>query len=266
MPEPPAPTPKKRKPPAKAMREREEDPLRPAAKLGEEHQVFGAGCTSVASIRARAAAALLPKLVPSKSSFLVALLALDESELHPVGRAAEDHGDGWILPGEVRRPGEGDDREVGSLAGGERPGLVGEAERARRAKRSEFERLVRRERVRPLGPRARDVDRGAHLLEHVERGSRGGAVGAQADPHAGLEELSHGRDAAAEDGVRARAVGDGDVVARRGARSPRRRPSRSALPGRAARAGRASARWRTDVVPGGSTSLTAAIGPSPRSR
>ena len=53
-------------------REQEEDPLRPAAKLGEEHQVFGAAGT-LASMRLRVTAAL--RLASCHSQLLVEILA-----------------------------------------------------------------------------------------------------------------------------------------------------------------------------------------------
>jgi hypothetical protein len=53
-------------------REQEEDPLRPAAKLGEEHQVFGAAGT-LASMRLRVTAAL--RLASCHSQLLLEILA-----------------------------------------------------------------------------------------------------------------------------------------------------------------------------------------------
>ena len=112
------------------MREEEEDPFRPTPKLREEHQVFGAG-GSFAEQAARVRRLRCVEVLPFESSFLVSNLAVDEGQEHPVGRAAEDHGGGWLLPGEERRPGERDDGQVGALPGGERARLVVEPERAR---------------------------------------------------------------------------------------------------------------------------------------
>ncbi len=87
-------------------------------------------------------------------------------------------------------------------------------ERTGAAERGELERVRRGQSVGPALARSRAHDRRAHLVEHVERRCRGGAVGGDADADAGLAQRSEWRHPAAEDAVRARAVGDGDVVGR----------------------------------------------------
>src|SRR4029077_4724999 len=105
-----------------------------------------------------------------------------------------------------------DDGQVGTLARLDRPDLAVEAERTGRAQGGELERLGCRERLRPWLARPGEEERGPELLEHVERGRRGGAVRAQADRHAGVEQLAERRDPATEHRVRARAVDDRDAV------------------------------------------------------
>jgi hypothetical protein len=76
----------------------------------------------------------------------------------------------------------------------------------------QLECLRREERVAAPLPRPRRVDRRPQLLEHVDRRRGRGAVRADADPHAGRDQSAERRDPAAEDGVRARAVRNRDVV------------------------------------------------------
>ena len=91
---------------------------------------------------------------------------------------------------------------------------VGEPERARAVERRQLQRRGRRERLGVARARARQQQRGAQLVEHVERERGRRAVGAEAHAHAGGAQLGERRDAAAEQRVRARAVRHGGAASR----------------------------------------------------
>src|SRR5215218_2792426 len=84
---------------------------------------------------------------------------VDEGEPNPLRGAAEDDRRGGFVPGQVRRPGERDDGEVGALAGDEGSDLVVETECLRRRKRSEFEGPIRPQGVGPFASGSGRVDR-----------------------------------------------------------------------------------------------------------
>ena len=116
------------------------------------------------------------------------------------------------------------------------PAVAVEPERAGAAERGELERAPRCQRVRAPLPGARADDRCAQLVEHVERRRRRGAVRRDADPDSGVPKRRQGRDPAAEERVRARAVRDRDVVCGEQLDLLRHLPGRSARRGRAGRA------------------------------
>src|SRR5919199_6672064 len=80
------------------------------------------------------------QLVPLETSLLIPQLAVDVRADDPLRRAAKDDGRGWILPGQVRRTGKRDDRDVGALSWRQRSDLGIEAEGAGGAERAELER------------------------------------------------------------------------------------------------------------------------------
>ena len=129
-----------------------------------------------------------------------------------------------------------------------------EPQRPSAAERRELERLGCGERAGALGAGAGQRDHRAQLLEEVVRRDRGDAVGADADAEAGGAKRLERRDAAAEQGVRARAVRDRDAV--RAASSPI--SSSSTLTQCAATTRSSSspapARRRIPLCPSGSTS------------
>ena len=89
--------------------------------------------------------------------------------------------------------------------------------RARLRRRGcEPERVARGHR-RAAAAAARGEQRLLHLEAHVAALVRGGAVDAEADADAGVEQLAHGRGAGAEAEVRGGAVRDADAVCRRSA-------------------------------------------------
>src|SRR5262249_48655521 len=143
-----------------------------------------------------------------ESSSLVAYLATNEGSRHSIRAAAEYDRSGRVLPREERRALERDDRQIGALAQLERADLGVETEGLRRAERRQPERLVRAEGARTVLTGAWERARRPELLEHVERRRGGGAVGAEADRHPRVEQRADGRDAAAEERIRARAVRD----------------------------------------------------------
>ena len=136
------------------------------------------------------------------------------------------------------------------------PSVVVEPERARAAERRELERVGGGQRVRAALAGARADDRRAHLVEHVERRRRRGAVRRDADADARLAQRRERGDAAAEDPVRARAVRDRDVVL--GEERDLLLVGLDAVRGDDVRAEQpASASARMPVVPGGGTSISA---------
>ena len=81
-----------------------------------------------------------------------------------------------------------------------------------RSQSSEPKHVGRRHGARVGCRRSRESDRGAHLVEHVEAGGRGGAVRAEADAEAGLAQRAHGSHSAPEQRVRAWTMHDRHVV------------------------------------------------------
>ena len=123
-------------------------------------------------------------------------------------RAGTEHergdrvGDAGVV--EVVEPPEGD---VGQLAGLERADLLGTAEAAGAVDRAERERLAGGQRLRAALD-AGDQQRLSQLAGELAGLVGGRAVDAEAHGRAGGGERGHRRDAGAETGVRARAVGD----------------------------------------------------------
>ena len=111
----------------------------------------------------------------------------------------------------VRASRERHDRQVGALAGRQGTHLILDSQRSGGVERRHAQRIRGQKRLRALRAGASHVDRGAHLLEHVEGRSRGGRVGSEADAHVCGTELGHRCGATAEQGIGARAVRDRDV-------------------------------------------------------
>ena len=220
MPVEPEPTPKKTKPSGEDEREQHEHPLGVVAQAREEQLLLplrrlllarGAAAIAAApSIRASGGACGAAYLSPRVLfSLLVPGLAVDDRLEHSFRRAAEDDGRRGILDRMVGAPRERHDRQVGALAGrqGTHLGRRFAARAPPRAVASRSASTARSASARRSRAACR-VHRGAHLLEDVERRSRGGRVRAEADADARRAQVGERRDPAAEQRVRARAVRD----------------------------------------------------------
>ena len=251
MPVEPEPTPKMTNPSAERDGEQHEHPFGMHPQAGEEELLLPlrrlrlllapgrrrrCGYGPAASILARAALEVLCASCHCGSSFLASVSgpAVDDRLEHSLRRAAEDDGRGGILDRVVRAPRQRHDGQVGALSGFKGTHLGVESQSPRGVERREPQRVGGEQGVGPPLARPRDDDRGAQLLEHVERRHRGRRVRSEPDRHSGGAQLGQRGDAAAEQGVRPRAVRDGHARARRAGRSRRARGRRS---GR--RAGRA---------------------------
>src|SRR5581483_12513459 len=98
-----------------------------------------------------------------------------------LGGAAEDDGRRRVLPGKEGGAAQVEHEQVGPLPRCERPDLRVEAECARGPEGSKLQGVLGRQRRGVALARAGEEQRGAELLEQVERGRRGGAVRAEAD-------------------------------------------------------------------------------------
>ena len=142
----------------------------------------------------------------------------DKASLHGAVVAHEDQpgqevferGGAAGAHGQERRGVEVEHEEVGRLAGLEAAGLAVERERARAAERGQIPEMERAQRhVLDL----LHLVRVGHGVE--ERRRRAGAdVAAEADDHAGVQHAMQRKEAAAEEEVRVRAVGDARAAAR----------------------------------------------------
>jgi hypothetical protein len=102
------------------------------------------------------------------------------------------------------------DRQVGALAGLERPDVVSPQHSGPPARR-EPKRLSRAHRA-ATAARAGDEQRLLHLEEEVAALIRRRAVDAEPEPDARVEQLAHRRDPGAEPQVGGRAMGDADTL------------------------------------------------------
>ena len=145
------------------------------------------------------------------------LLAADDQPVDAV-RGREDEPRDGILGAAELEPVGPPDREVGALARLERADVVA-AEHGRAAARAE--RGAPRGRSSPRGPPRPRATSSACLTSKKRSLAlvRGGAVDAEPDAHARVEQVAHRRDAGAEAQVRRRAVRDAGAASRRSARS-----------------------------------------------
>ena len=127
----------------------------------------------------------------------------------PAACAATDGSStGWS-----RTSGNREDDQVGALAGSEAAELVLEPERARGAECRESQCVGCAEGIRAALEGACGAHGGPHLVPGVEGRSRGRRVGAEPYADPGARRLAERRDAAAEQGVRAWAMGNRHVRA-----------------------------------------------------
>ena len=136
------------------------------------------------------------------------VLAADDEAVDAVRPREHEPGDGIGRAAELQ-PVDPPDGEVGALAGLERADVLA-AQHRRAAARAEPQRLAHGQRGRAAAA-ARDEQRLLDLEEEVAALVRGGAVDAEPDAHAGVEQVAHRRDARAEAQVRGRAVRDADA-------------------------------------------------------
>ena len=132
--------------------------------------------------------------------------AVDAGEEDIVLVGAVDESRVRVVDGHEVRLAHVDGDEVGELAGFERADLIGQPERLGAAERRHAHGLLCVERGDVAFDRAMQEEGRAHLVEHVHDVARGGAVGAQPDAHALVDQIAQRSHAAAGLGVALGAV------------------------------------------------------------
>ena len=212
-----------------------------AAALGVEH--VGRERHSCHSRRAclRCSRAISCTSAPTSDPPRTTGSAADEQRVDAVRAAEDEVRDEVVGAAELEAVGA-PDRDVGALAGLERADVVA-PQHGGAAARREPQRVARGQRAAAAAA-PRHEQRLLHLEEQIAALVRRGAVDAEPDAHARVEQVAHRRDPGAEPQVRRRAVRDADAGAaerrdvrrRRGGRSARTtRPGRSSRPARGTR-------------------------------